>query len=295
MSEATRVCAVVVTFNRKQLLKGVLEALSRQTRPIDEILVVDNASTDGTDELLRSDFPALRTLRLPENIGGAGGFAAGMKWAYEAGFDWFWVMDDDIESLPEALEVLLSHRQLSDFLHLRKSGVDEVLSWEGIWDLHRLELRMYPREFSFENGKPWITVNYGNFEGALIHRRIVDRIGLPDVRYFMWSDDSMYGFVASFHTNVLYINHIGFRRLLPYRKKLERMGVYLLFRNRFLNREHLTKHGIQMSKASFWFDLMREMIWCLRRPEGRQWTLVQAMVDGVRDGRLGRFGRPSWL
>ena len=295
MSDAARVCAVVVTFNRKQLLKGALQALSRQTRPVDEILVIDNASTDGTGDLLHNEFPALQTIRLPENIGGAGGFAAGMKWAYEAGFDWFWVMDDDVEVLPDALEALLNHRHLSDFLHLRKSSVEAAQSWEGIWDLHRLELRMYPREFSFENGKPWITVNYGNFEGALIHRRIVDRIGLPDVRYFMWSDDSMYGYLASFHTNVLYINHVGFHRVLPYRKKLERMGVYLLFRNRFLNYEYLTKQGLQISKASFWFDLFRELIWCLRRPEGRQWALIQAMLVGIRDGHQGRFGRPSWL
>lgn len=295
MSDTARVCAVVVTFNRKQLLGGALAALGRQTRPLDEIIVVDNASTDGTQELLRNQFPSIRTLRLPENIGGAGGFAAGMKWAYEAGFDWFWVMDDDVEAQPDALETLLNHRHLSDFLHLRKTGKEKPAPWEGIWDLHRLELRMYPREFSFENGKPWIAINYGNFEGALIHRRIVDRIGLPDQRYFMWSDDSIYGYLASFHTNVLYINHVGFERLLPSRKKLERMGVYLLFRNRFLNYEHLTKTGIHVSKATFWVDLLREMIWCLRRPEGRRWTLIKAMFAGTCDGYQGRFGRPSWL
>jgi len=84
-----RVCAVVVTYNRKDLLVECLEALRRQTGPLDAIYIIDNASTDGTPELLRSrgyrdgaviENPLdgseiiIRYVRLPVNTGGAGGF-----------------------------------------------------------------------------------------------------------------------------------------------------------------------------------------------------------------------------
>ena len=95
-----KVCAVVVTYNRKELLRQCLHSVLQQTRPLDCILVVDNASTDGTLDLLNAEFSNVEQLKLPTNTGGAGGFKAGMQWAYCKGYEWVWVMDDDIEVLP---------------------------------------------------------------------------------------------------------------------------------------------------------------------------------------------------
>jgi GT2 family glycosyltransferase len=90
-----RVCAVVVTYNRRDLLRECLVSLQAQTHVPDTILVVNNASTDGTAQMLSAEFAQLEVLTLAENVGGAGGFHAGMKWAYEQGYDWLWLMDDD--------------------------------------------------------------------------------------------------------------------------------------------------------------------------------------------------------
>ena len=78
----TRVCAVVVTYNRRVLLRECLLSLESQTRRPDAILVVDNCSTDATEAMLAEEFGHLSHLRLPVNGGGAGGFHEGMKWAY---------------------------------------------------------------------------------------------------------------------------------------------------------------------------------------------------------------------
>ena len=180
-----RVCAVVVTYNRKALLRECLLSLERQTCRPETILVVDNCSTDGTQAMLLEEFSHLPHLRLQCNTGGAGGFHEGMKWAYEQDFDWIWVMDDDVEAVPEALATLLEFKTLSEFIHPRRvNDRGEPFPWEGVLDPTSGGKKAFPTDISFENGRTWIPVNYGCFEGALIYRRIVDLIGFPDKRLF---------------------------------------------------------------------------------------------------------------
>ena len=88
-----RIVAVVVTYNRLALLTGLIERL-RQVPECDEILVVDNASTDGTGEWLAAQSDVVGHT-LPTNTGGAGGFHEGLRLAMERGADLAWLMDDD--------------------------------------------------------------------------------------------------------------------------------------------------------------------------------------------------------
>ena len=110
------VCAVVLTFNRKALLLECLRALLGQTRPVDRVIVVDNASSDGTTKLLRAEglLERVEYVRLERNLGGAGGFHRGMEEARRGDWDWIWVMDDDAEPRPDALERLLAGPAAAD-------------------------------------------------------------------------------------------------------------------------------------------------------------------------------------
>ena len=85
-----KIAAVVVTYNRKELLKECLDALLRQTYSVDSIILIDNASNDGTPEFLKEngylDNPKIDYVRLPENTGSAGGFYDGVKRGYKKGF-----------------------------------------------------------------------------------------------------------------------------------------------------------------------------------------------------------------
>ena len=115
-----RVVAVVVTWNRRTLLERILRAVDAQDRRPDEVVVVDNASTDGTPELLeRLDgelSTPLHVVRLPRNTGGAGGFHAGIAAATERGADLLWLMDDDGTPPAGCLSSLLGHVDRYDFL-----------------------------------------------------------------------------------------------------------------------------------------------------------------------------------
>ena len=100
-----KVAAVVVTYNRKKLLKSCIENLLNQTFKID-VIVIDNMSTDGTREMLE-DFIATKKIiyhSTGKNIGGAGGFYHGVKMAYEDDYDWIWIMDDDAFPTKTCLE-----------------------------------------------------------------------------------------------------------------------------------------------------------------------------------------------
>ena len=101
------VLAVVVTHDRLALLRECLDALRAQTVPCD-ILVVDNASTDGTKEYLQGErSPSLAVCSFTENRGGAGGFRLGVRYGRQKGYAYLWLMDDDVLPRPDALSSLL--------------------------------------------------------------------------------------------------------------------------------------------------------------------------------------------
>ena len=112
LSMTESVAVVIVTFNRADLLTGMLDGLAAQTRKPDAVFVIDNASTDHTREVLEAraklrDIP-LELTHSSDNLGGAGGFSLGVRQAYAAGHDRIWLVDDDVVPAPDCLEVLMA-------------------------------------------------------------------------------------------------------------------------------------------------------------------------------------------
>lgn len=190
-ASGARVVAVVVTYNRAQLLGECLDALAAQSRRPDAVVVVDNSSTDGSGEVADSHPVAADVLHLRRNVGGAGGFAAGIARAlvrHEA--DWIWVMDDDTIARPEALAALLEALEASP---VRLSVLSSRAVWTDgrehpmnrsrpRWDATRAE----KADAAAAGGYPIRTASYVS---ALLSGEDVRRLGLPEADYFIWSDD----------------------------------------------------------------------------------------------------------
>lgn len=180
--------AVVVTFNRKILLCECLEALLRQSKKIDAIFVVDNASSDGTKDLLIElgylSRPSIRYLPLFENLGGAGGFHAGMLAAYEAGYDWIWLMDDDTEPCLDSLEKMEIYKKYTPVVAIANQKVDKQgnVTEDGL------------RLFSGTKliNKMYISVRFSSFVGLLVSRLAISKIGFPRPEFFIHRDDTEY-------------------------------------------------------------------------------------------------------
>lgn len=244
-----KVAAVIVTYNRKELLKECLAGILNQSRSIDAVFLIDNASTDGTPEFLEKEGFLLNSkikyFRSPENTGSAGGFHEGLKRAYESGYDWFWLMDDDVKSLPDGLKKMLEYKDISLCIHPRKIYPDgKRQSWCEYLDIKTGRVFSNNDIYFEKYHKKFIEINFGCFEGMLIHKDIVEKIGYPDKIFFIKGDDTIYGFLASMYTNVLYVNEVAFVRLLRNESKKNIFGresnrssdmiLYYSLRNNFL-------------------------------------------------------------
>jgi len=197
------VAIVVVTYNRADLLAVMLEGLGRLERAADAVIVVDNASTDHTAEVLQaSGLAGLQVVSSPENLGGAGGFHLGTRIAYEQGFDRIWLMDDDVVPAPDCLTVLMA--QDEDCLMAVRENTDGSLIELAATRFNLANpLAIKPKqasvltEFGSREAMPEkVRLENVAFEGFMLRRRVIDAIGLPDASFFIFYDDVDYALRA---------------------------------------------------------------------------------------------------
>lgn len=304
------VCAVVVTYNRREWLMDCLVTLLAQTSPVAAIAVVNNASSDDTQialDAFAQQHPEMvwHIAHNTQNSGGAGGFAQGMQIAHQAGYDWAWVMDDDVLVRPDALAGLMYFSARAQILHGRRSNPNgTVFYWQSTFLPWIGFCRPYP-DSAFVHSDIWYT-NCACFEGALIHRSVFDRIGYADSRYFLAWDDTEFGYRASEFFQIAYVNvstlirqrghdniDIGVRSLY----RASDMYRYFHIRNRFLLIQTILKResrawarvGKRLSFHAFTAVLMgKEMV---RAALFKEWNLgLPAIFRGLQDGIRGSFG-----
>lgn len=190
--------ALVVTFNRSAHLVKCLEALSRQTTPIAKIVVVDNASTDGTEALMAGILVkngGIEYLRLPTNTGGSGGFFKGMEYLSERDFDFAWIMDDDVAAEEDCLETLLKHCSEYDILQPVRRYYDNsfVVSEPLSMNLTNPFLPLKRGIITNPDTLDEVTeIAAVPFEGPLISKAALKETGLPEYGYFIIADDTEY-------------------------------------------------------------------------------------------------------
>jgi len=186
-----KIIAVIVTYNRKELLKESIEALLNQNYKNCDVLIVDNASTDGTYEYINELLKDNRVIYLNTgaNLGGAGGFNYGIKEAYKRGCDYIWVMDDDCIVHKDTLEKFIEADK-------KLNGEYGFLSSKVLWkDGELCKMNIQKRTFSkwLKNfDKPLTEIAMASFVSLFIKAEIVKEMGLPIKEFFIWTDDWEY-------------------------------------------------------------------------------------------------------
>ncbi len=187
-----KVAAIVVTYNRRELLRECVDALLGSNTAVD-IIVVDNASTDHTGEMIKS-YPAdagVSYINTGKNIGGAGGFQLGIRKAYEKGYDYFWLMDDDTTVRPDTLDKLMeADKTLGGGYGFLSSLALWVDGSECIMNYHTIAADWNTEKKKICEGL--VKVEEATFVSFFTRREVVARAGLPLKEYFIWGDDTEY-------------------------------------------------------------------------------------------------------
>lgn len=189
-----KICCVIVTYNRKDLLIECLECVKNQTFKPHTVLIVDNASTDGTIELVKSqgyyntviDGVIFNYLLLPNNQGGAGGFYNGIKTAHQSTecFDGFWVMDDDGKPHLDCLKNLLPYLGKYHFISPMVVSIED-----------NKQMAFFEESVKHFESKCVEGVYKGDanpFNGVLFSKYLIDNIGYPKKEMFIWGDEQNY-------------------------------------------------------------------------------------------------------
>lgn len=273
------ISAAIVTYNRLDFLKQVINALKSQTRKPDRIIVVNNNSTDGTSEFL-SNCEDIEVIN-QDNTGSSGGQFTSAKYCYETGSEWIWLMDDDVLPKPDALENLiknLNEKRIHVPLRINHDGsvnTGDTLElnysnpFKSIWK--KINTNEIPNE-------QFLEAQGISFEGPIFHRNLIRDIGLPEFGYFIYADDTDYFSRALKKGYRCYIvSNSILNRLLPLPKSIKfDWKTYYMVRNPIL---------LDVLNAPFYVRIIRPfgylLSWLQKAKTGEEYkTVLKAFWDG---------------
>src|SRR6266576_1107507 len=306
-SRSARVASVAVSWNGRAILPGLLESLLNQTQSLSELIVVDNASTDGTIELLNEQFPSVKVIRLTTNEGVSGGYSAGLEYALGRNYDWVWMLDQDSRPLPSTVEKLLAAAEA--FPDRDKLGLIAPLSIDEatrapnslfLWKEGQIEVP------TASAGEVLTLVDMVISSGSLIRREAVIKAGLPRKDLFMDFVDYEHclrlrrsGFLIAIVNQCVMPHTIGQPRTVKFLGKLKNWITHTPWRDYYKvrNRAFVVWHQVPSIRAKLFVvrQFLKQMIGSLLYdPEKvrRIHFMWRGLWDGIR-GRLGITVRPT--
>jgi GT2 family glycosyltransferase len=187
------VSAIIPTWNRADLLRSILAGLRAQTRPADEIVVVDNGSTDDSAKIAQAAGATL--IRFPENRGFAVAVNEGLR---QAKSDWLLILNNDVELQTTWLETLVSTAESvgASFAVGKLLRTGEVEHLDGSWDLLSRGAYAWRCGYGKPDGAVWSErrpIFFAPMTAALFHRRVFEQIGYLDERFESYYEDVDFG------------------------------------------------------------------------------------------------------
>ena len=297
------ICVVLVTFNRKDDLQKTLAAYEGQTHLPRAVIVVDNHSTDGTDQMLarwqvQESEIAHIVVTLPENVGGSGGFAAGLSKALELEHEWVFVSDDDALPQADALQQLADFCERSPELAAQCAALcGSVDTGEGYALGHRCRIqrgamgRVDQPVPAAEYEKEYFEVDFFSYIGTCIRRSALEKVGVTRKEFFIYSDD---------FEHALRVRQCGKLFCLP-RSVLCHQGntpysKNASWRDYYETRNVLIMYLEHFGKTAFRRRARMRLLTGLRSLNP---TKIKVIKEGIRDAKAGKTGlhpvyRPGW-
>lgn len=298
-----KVAGVVVTYNRKNELIKNIQAILSQIYVIDSYYIIDNHSSDNTEHFLREagilDNSIVKYVYLEENIGGSGGFYTGLKMAYDDGFDYICLMDDDgrpadehmMERLVSAADEIYANQKMILLNSLVCSADGETLSF-GL----RGKISTKEQAKQHTNDKGLIEGVINPFNGTLVSKELINAIGLPNKDFFIKGDERDY-YDRSLKAGAYVATVFASNYFHPI---LKRMECSFLGRTISSSTEAPWKEYYRARNYTFMYKKngktwkyirrnLRQIIWAMKyNPKKKQtvWMIIRGWHDGVK-GILG--------
>lgn len=291
--------AVIVTFNRLEKLKKALQAYSEQTVQTKYIIVVNNASSDGTTEFLLEwksydeGFEKV-ILNLPQNIGGSGGFYEGQKLAITKDADWIMIGDDDAYPEPNYIEGMIEYiKKAGDTCSVVCGKVLENNRYG-----HRCKLGNLYGEFltlidQNEYSKKEIKIDIASYLGIVLNKDKLVRAGLVRQEYFIWHDDTEHTIRLKKEGDIVCLTDYEMIHDTENHSNTLSWKDYYGWRNRTdIMKKHYSEQFV------FWVIVMLiKALLCTMK--GRSLTEAKMRIRGIIDGILGHMGihdtyKPGW-
>jgi rhamnopyranosyl-N-acetylglucosaminyl-diphospho-decaprenol beta-1,3/1,4-galactofuranosyltransferase len=310
------VASVTTAFNAARVLPRQMEALLRQSRPLQEIIVVDNGSTDGSRQLLAERYPQVKILAMPTNLGAAGAWSAGLEYAaLQKRHDWVWAFDDDSVPEDDALAGLLEAAELK--VTSAGNAEDGETGMVAMLPMHRATGACYPPLLWREGfhkppaemlERPVWFADLAIASGLMVRRELVEKIGLPRADFFMDFFDFEYCLRArSQGYTIAVANRVQLSHEVGDARQVRLPGYFALWPNHAPWREYYMSRN--MVYVAWWLYPSRITKWSAFRHLMRhacgsvlfgseKVSCVKKMAQGFWDGKRARLGirfRPNGM
>lgn len=295
-----RIASVVVTYNRKELVKENIIATINQSLNVDKIIVINNCSTDGTVEYLKDRFceeSRLEIVSLDQNYGGAGGFYYGLKHAIDAGYDYVFLMDDDGKPYNEKCFENL-------FLSIADTDYDKPIMINSMVIQNESKLTFGLRKIESteeaykkaENGKILGIIN--PFNGTLVSRKLVDAIGYPNKDFFIKGDEVDY-YARAVKVNAIVHTAVDSLYYHPApsgmkKKSFLGMSMYVYAEapwKEYYNVRNATYRLKRLESGKAAFKYLLKSLFRITITKCSKLKTYRAMILGYNDGKSGKLGR----
>ena len=295
---APLVISVILNTNRREDTLECIASLSKSTYSTHRVIVLDNHSTDGSVQAIRSDYPAVQVIELEENFGYAGNNNIGIKIAMEQGADWMFVLNEDTILDEDCLSCLIEVGERDPSIgilgpmvyHHDEPGIIQSAGGKlgPRWETYHLaQDELDTGQYDQPHPVDWISGC-----GILVRREVIEQVGMIDERYFYYWEETEWCLRAG--RSGWQVVHVPQARL--WHKGVQRDNqpkpsvTYYATRNRLLT---LSKQHAPASAWIFaWGQLLRTLAsWTIRPKWKSMHAHRDAMWRGMRDFLFQRWGQ----
>ena len=286
-----KIAAVIVTYNRKKLLEKCINHILSQNIDGVDAIIIDNASTDGTEDMIQNVFgnkTNVKYVNTGSNLGGAGGFSFGIKWAVMHDYEYLWIMDDD--TIPEK-DCLAEFLKVDGLLDGNYGFLSSYAKWiDGKpckMNVPKLSLK-WRENIAGQFDNSIIRLDSASFVSLFIKTEVVCKVGLPVKEFFIWGDDVEYtkriskSYPCYFVYRSQVVHEMGSNTAATIvdtdDDRLSRFNV--LYRNRY----YIAKHGAKRDRILYWLEIKNTLKDIMKSKCTNKWKRITIVLRSCWKG-----------